>query len=335
VKKLLSRILRPAAQPGAMPTRSMSLVELAWRSEATMPIADWRDAWERVDAIHEEAAVEQFFWNAAFTWLDALRGHLGNTRYRIDQTASFLVLSSLENRKLQLALEFCERSRRRILRMLADVAQDKGYGPHVVLIFDSIDEYYDYVSNYHAKGGTYSMSSGMFIQRGYGHFVFVASDMYAMEPIIAHELTHCLLASLPIPAWLNEGTAVNVEKQLVPENLDPRRGIFEHREARKKRSMFWTEETIQEYWSGKSFRRPDEGCSLSYELAEQMTRLIARNNGEYRAYMNSAQRDDAGAAAATELLGYTLEELATAVLGPGRWAPAPEKWHAGTEAGQF
>ncbi len=66
-----------------------------------------------------------------------------------------------------------------------------------------------------------------------------------------------------------------------------------------------------------------------------MTRLIARNNGEYRAYMNSAQRDDAGAAAATELLGYTLEELATAVLGPGRWAPAPEKWHAGTEAGQF
>ena len=109
-----------------------------------------------------------------------------------------------------------------------------------------------------------------------------------MEPIIAHELTHCLLAPLKIPAWLNEGTAVNMEKQLCPGAVDRHRGIFVHREAARRRAEFWNAETIQEFWSGKSFNRPDEGCSLSYELAEELTKLIARDYTLYRSYMNDA-----------------------------------------------
>jgi hypothetical protein len=175
----------------------------------------------------------------------------------------------------------------------------------------------------------------MFIQHGYGHFVFRSSSVNTMEPTIAHELTHCLLAPLPIPAWLNEGTAVNMQHQLSPHYVDPRqRGSMLH-EAVRDRAEFWNTETIQQFWSGKSFMRPDKGSALSYDLAEELTKLIARDYDRYRAFMNSANREDAGVGAAASTLGFTLGNLATAVLGEGAWEPDPARWQEGTERGQF
>lgn len=51
--------------------------------------------------------------------------------------------------------------------------------------------------------------------------------------------------------------------------------------------------------------------------------------------MNAAHRNNGGLEAAQPILGYSLEELAAAVLGDGRWAPDPSKWSDGTERGQF
>lgn len=308
--------------------------QLTWYSDTTMPIVDWRVAHQEAKQCQDEAALGSYWRSAAVTWLKALRMHLGE-HYNIEQSQSFAMLSSLKGKQLQLAVEFCERSRHRILKALSGVASAWGNGPHVVLVFDTIDEYYDYVGNYYPASGEFAMSSGMFIQRGYGHFVFVLSEIAVMEPIIAHELTHCLIAPLAIPAWLNEGTAVNMERQIVPLYRDPRRGIFSHREDEQKRAEFWNANTIQQFWSGKSFLRPDEGCSLSYDLATELTRLIARDYEKYRAYMNSANRTDSGGAAALSVLGFSLGDLATAVLGEGEWEPNPACWQEGTERGQF
>jgi hypothetical protein len=309
-------------------------VDLPWRNDTTMPVPDWGAAWKLAPDRKDESALEKFWWAAALGWLDALGKHL-HEQYTIERSKFFAVLSTLDPPRLKLMLEFCERTRARILRSLDGVASTWGHGPHVVLVFDNIDEYYDYVGNYYPKSGVFGMSSGMFIQQGYGHFVFVASDMSAMEPVIAHELTHCLLAPLPIPAWLNEGTAVNMEKHLVPHAVDRRRGIFVHREQAKKRTAFWNAQTIQEFWSGKSFKRPDEGCELSYELAEELTKLVARDYTQYRSFMHAAHQEDAGSKAAQAVLGYSLEDLAAAVLGDGPWTPDPSKWKQGTERGQF
>jgi hypothetical protein len=309
-------------------------VDLQWLSDATVPVPDWEHAWSLVPAGSDDAARQRFWWSAAETWLNALRTHLGE-HYVIESSKSFALFSALDPKQRKLLLEYCERARVRILRTLEGIASSWGHGPHVVFVFETVDAYYEYIGNYYPKSGVFGMSSGMFIQHGYGHFVFVASDMSGMEPIIAHELTHCLLAPLQIPAWLNEGTAVNMEKQLVPQAIDRHHGIFVHREEAKKRAAFWNAETIQEFWSGKSFKRADEGCALSYALAEELTKLIARDYAPYRSYMNNAHREDAGARAAMEVLGYSLEELAAAVLGEGDWAPAPAKWRQGTERGQF
>src|SRR5207247_6744848 len=111
-------------------------------------------------------------------------------------------------------LAFVELTRKRVLQVLDGVASGDFSGKVCLLIFEDEDRYYQYVSNYYEDGGEYAFSGGMFLQRGYGHFVFVDSEIAVMEPTIAHELTHCLLQHLPLPAWLNEGTAVTTEHRL-------------------------------------------------------------------------------------------------------------------------
>lgn len=104
--------------------------------------------------------------------------------------------------------------------------------------------------------------------------------MSAIEPTIAHELTHYLLQHLPIPAWLNEGIAVNTEHRLSP----PGRPLYTPDEMHEKHLAFWDETTIQEFWSGKSWRRPDEGNSLSYDLA---VHFVAMSSRDFAAFLAS------------------------------------------------
>jgi len=153
-----------------------------------------------------------------------------------------------------------------------------------------------------------------------------------MEPTIAHELTHCLLQHLPLPAWLNEGTAVNTEQRLCPRAAQP---LYTPVEMREKHLKFWNESTIQEFWSGKSWLRPDEANELSYDLARTFALLAGEDFDAFRAFANVADAADAGNAAAIRHLGYPVANLAEAVLGDGPWEPKPDLWKDGIERGQF
>ncbi|TLY53692.1 MAG: hypothetical protein E6K53_00075, partial [Gammaproteobacteria bacterium] len=121
-------------------------IDLPWRDDTTMPVPDWKAAWKLAPDGKDESLSERFWWDAALTWLDALRKHL-HEQYTIERSKSFTVLSTLDPQRLKLMLEFCERSRARILRSLDGVASTWGHGPHVILVFDNIDEYYDYIGN--------------------------------------------------------------------------------------------------------------------------------------------------------------------------------------------
>ncbi len=302
---------------------------LSWRSDTTMPIVDWDTTHKQAPQPTDTEAANTYWRAAAMVWLDALREHLGPS-YTITCSTSFAMLSSLQGRQRQLTLDFCERSRRRILSSLEGIASAWGHGPHALLLFDDSDTYLDYIGNYYPNSGEFKIPGGVFLRKGYGHFALISSDLSRMERVIAHELTHCLLAPLPIPLWLNEGTAVNMEKLLVPRGINPRQGIFAERDRIGKRAAFWNEETIQQFWSGRSFSRPDEASEFSYELAEVLTRLIAKDYEQYRVFMNRAHRSDAGSAAAA-VLGVTLGELAGAVLGRGDWRPDPHQWQMGIQ----
>ena len=68
--------------------------------------------------------------------------------------------------------------------------------------------------------------------------------------------------------------------------MDPER-LREHR-------TFWDEQTIQEFWSGKSFGRVDEGNGLSYELARYCIRALAHDVSSFIVFAQHASFEDGG-----------------------------------------
>lgn len=320
--------LKGKQEPEAPAQRSTALLqEIAWRSDTTLPIPDW-DRQARPE--HGQEAQDDHANGLAAGWLDALSQALGG-RLRREESANFMLLSALEPRPAKVLLEYLERSLRRVLATLPGIASDEGHGKNLVMVFPDEDTYYRYVANYGSESSEpEAFSGGMFIDAGYGHFVFAEGPFEHMEPLVVHELTHCLVRHLPIPAWLNEGLAVNTEQRFA--RTQPR---YRANELQYLFGRFWNEETIQEFWSGKSFLRPDEGQPLSYELARLLVHLLDKDYERLARFCGAALREDAGEAAAQAVFGTGLEELAAVVLGPGSWMPQPARWTSGTEEGHF
>lgn len=315
--------------PASQPILSAPLTDaLVWRPGTTLPIPDWdRQPWPGGgDAVELHAHAN----GLAAGWVDALGAALGGG-YRRTESPHFMLLTALETRPARVLADYLERARRRVLATLEGIASDEGHGKTVVLVLADEEAYYRYVSHYGpASEGEQAFSGGMFIDAGYGHFVFAAGSFEQMEPVVVHELTHCLVRHLPIPAWLNEGLAVNTERRFAPTAQR-----YRAEELQFLFQRFWTAETIQEFWSGKSFLRPDDGQPLSYELARILVQLLDKDYALLRAFTAAAHRDDGGAAAAGEALGTDLGAFAAVVLGDGPWEPQPALWREGTEKGQF
>ena len=322
------------ASPVARVTTTFADVDMVWYADTRMPLPVWEEIAKAERTEWTPAEHDTFRTAAAGRWLQAIAAGL-SSRYRIHESEDFLLLSELEDRPAEIFMRFCQSVRRRIVRNLRDIAVPRSGGKHVVMVFASQDEYYDYIAHYYPDdGGEYAMSAGMFIHGGYGHFVMYEGEMEHMQPVIAHELTHCLLSHLPIPAWLNEGLAVNTEHSIFPYLADPRSSLYYPHEIRAKHAAFWNAGTIQEFWSGKSFLRSDDGNMLSYDLASRITAVAARGEEAFRAFVLKTDARDAGMSA-EHWLGYPLEHLVIPVLGDGDWTPAPESWQEGVERGQF
>lgn len=312
-------------------------VDMVWFDETRLPIPDWASI-DAGGAPADDAETRDAFRTAAAGhWLQALGDALPEAErpYRVHASADFLLLSALGDREVELLLQFCQAARRRILRQLGDAATARSGGRHVLLLFADEDSYYDYVSHFYPDdGGEYARSSGMFIHDGYGHFALFEGDMQAMQPTIVHELTHCLLAHLPIPAWLNEGMAVNTEHGFFPWLAHPGHLLYHPEELPRKHLAFWNPQTVQEFWSGKSFLRTDDGNELSYDLAKRLVARLAQADAPFRAFLRGADRRDGGIGAEA-VLGLRLESLLVPMLGEGDWRPRPELWRDGTEGGHF
>jgi hypothetical protein len=91
---------------------------------------------------------------------------------------------------------------------------------------------------------------------------------------------------------------------------------------------FWTPENIGEFWSGKSFYRPDDGQELSYHLARFILHAL-HSGGQtpksgLTSFYLSATWPDAGASAAKEALGISLGDCLSGLLGDNDWEPKPQ-----------
>ena len=287
------------------------------------PIPDWGAVQTWVSAL-ESNELQGRAWTAVErAWLLHMREPLGKG-FRLSQTNNALLLSSLQSNVAHATLDYMERTLQRVVKLLDGVAQIPPMGKDLLLVFDDDESYYRYVSCYYPDAGEFAFSGGMHINAGCSHYVTVKNDLRVIEPIIAHEMTHGCVGHLPLPAWLNEGLAVNIEHQLAGA-----RSTHTPQQIRSKHLAFWGEEEMQEFWSGKSFLRTDDANLLSYDLARLIVQQMAKNWELFKRFVLAANHLDAGAAAARDHLGVDLGEFVCALLEreqPSAWAPNPSMW---------
>lgn len=289
-----------------------------------LPFIDWPVVSSWVSSLGDDS-VQGEAWDACErAWLLRLRAALGPD-YRLFELGQSALLSSLEPTLVRVTLEFMERTLKRVTHVLDGVAQAAPWGKDILIVFDNQEKYYEYVSYYYPDDGEHSLSSGMYLGDGCGHFVTVKSDMRTIEPVIAHEMTHGCLSHLPLPLWLNEGIAVNTEWRLVGSGSP----LYTPQQLREKHRRFWREKEVQEFWSGKSFQRTDDGNLLSYDLARVMVEQMGKDWDSFQRFVLAANYSDAGASAAEEHLGMDLGTFVAALLeedATAEWNPKPERW---------
>ncbi len=97
-----------------------------------------------------------------------------------------------------------------------------------------------------------------------------------------------------------------------------------------KHTAHWNEKTIQQFWTGESWKIPGDSFELSYNLAQVLWRKIevdlsAPRNGILQ-FVSDAHADDGGEAACRAIFDLSLGDLVMGFLGEERWAPEPTKW---------
>lgn len=299
---------------------TMEWLDQHFEEKDGFPRPDWKAIYDAVDASHKHADQQTLWCDIARAWLQRLASKLP-AQYRIHESDNFILLTSEDDRYVSAFQTFLENTLRRILSSLRGIASDDGYGKYVVLIFDDIDSYYAYISYFYAEEGVYGLSSGTYLNKGYGHFVFPHQDIAYAESIAAHELTHALLVHLPVPAWLNEGMAVSIEHMLTgsaPLRMDNAMQV--------RHQSFWHEQGIQGFWSGDAFHSADEGQELSYHLAQLAVNALSKNYDSFRQFVNAAHYRDGGEAAAAKVYSEGLGNLVAHFFGEGDWTPRPEAW---------
>jgi len=283
------------------------------------PMKYYRPDWTLISkTVNENFSKDQLntAWsNECKKWLTTLQDELGSP-YTLVESDNFIILSSEEDNYNQHFLKFLEYARTKILTNLVGIASDEGYGKHVVIIPADQETYYDYILMFYPEDAKVGLSGGVYLNDGYGHFVFPAQEINFTEPVAAHELTHGCLSHLPIPNWLNEGLAVSMEEVVLGHSY------FEmNKKNIEKHQNYWNEDNIQHFWDGTSFSFPDEGQELSYHLAQLLVRNISHDDEQFKAFCNLADYKDAGEYASHQHLGISLGDLLDGLLGDGNWAP--------------
>lgn len=296
-----------------------------------LPLPNWQTFSVWLETIPNLESRATAWAECELAWLQHLREALG-PEYHLKRLEQTVILSSLDAGSLKAIFEFMARTSQRILRLLSGIAQVPEWGHDILIIFDDDETYYNYVSRYYPDAGEFALSSGMHIGHGCSHFVTTKLDLRTIEPVIAHEMTHGFLSHLPIPTWLNEGIAVNAEHRFYP----PHAPLYSPLEMREKHLRFWGASEVQEFWSGKSFFRSDDGNLLSYDLAQILVAHFSADWDRFRAFVLSSNSADSGQAAAIENLDLQLGTAVASVMErevDGSWEPNPSLWDAPPEHG--
>jgi hypothetical protein len=310
-------LLASPRKPDPVPLKQLDIelarIDGALVEEEHFPRPQWKVIHAWVKQHVAEADLPIAWQEVSSGWVAALKRHL-NGDYAVYHSPNFVLLTSRSRDAARSILRICEVAVQLLVNWLGPIAEKRGHGKHVILDFDSIENYYDYVSYFYREDSGVRASGGVFLRGGYHHIAMPPSK--SMQDTLIHELTHNRLAHLPLPPWLNEGIAITMERKIGGK----KHGQID-REQFRKHHDYWTKETIPKFWSGESFDDDDgEVVGLSYGLADIFTDLLVQEFPNFMEFVAEANHQDAGQSAAVKCFDITLNDLASTFLGPGEWA---------------
>jgi hypothetical protein len=207
--------------------------------------------------------------------------------------------------------------RTRIVQLLGELGESTWLSKSAVIIAPGQMDFVSYLFDYHDDGET-SLPGGVYLNRGFGHFVLPDGNLTQHSSALAHELCHAVIGPRDMPLWLNEAITQHVEHHLTrrhPYQLD-QSVVQEHRN-------YWTPERLPSFWSGHSFSFADEGGRLSYHLARFLFNALSRHGAVLTLqFMLAAKSEDAGFGAARTVLDVDLGDLIADFLGKSSWVPS-------------
>ena len=296
-------------------------IDGAFEVRAGFPRPNWNVIVEWAETLRDDVNRHELWTEIAAYWLSKLADTLKND-YAIWESQDFMLLCSREKAECERLIRYCEKARKQVLGLLGEIASDGGFGKLVVLLFHDAETYFDYVSDMYPDEGEFGGSGGMFIRDGYSHIVILAGRVSEPETAIAHELSHCFLAHLDLPLWLDEGVT-----QLAELEVAGRVYVEATRELAMQHRSWWNSDTIQDFWRGGSFSAPDDRQELSYSLAKTLTnRLMDQFPDSFEEFVKTASVADAGDAALWKACCRSLSQCVSEVLGNQDWSPRPASW---------
>ena len=294
----------------------LSAVPDAFAHADGLPRPFWPAVRKAADALHDRYDPHRVWCEVQRQWLEALAAALGEG-YTIVETPSVLLLCArIVRDEAESLARLCENTLSVVREILGAPAGRRGKLP--VFVFDSPDTYYSYISHFYGDGA-YGTSAGLCVREDGGDVHVITFEVsVGLEPTLAHEMVHALLRT-GLPAWVEEGIAEAVSRGVArsgPLMLDPA--------DLRRQQHHWRKYGLQTFWSGESFQRGDRGQGLGYALAEVLVHnLLSDHRRHFRAFLDDAEADDAGEAAAREHFGISLGHLAAQFLGDGDWTPRP------------
>ncbi len=274
-----------------------------------LPHPRWNAIMPRVDAL--PASDHQAVWYAMVRrWMQTLGGSFRPSAKPLE-SQSLIVLGADPSRLQTLSTTVTSR----LDHMLPGLRSADTVGPVVVISPPTLDQFYDYLAAVTHEDESLGCA-GFCVQADYVHVVVTPVGPEYTLGVLAHELTHAMLAFHTLPAWLDEGLAQTVDELVTGE---PR--LFLTHEAVRAHIDLWTAHSLDAFWTGESFAATWDEEYRSYELALVLTKNIIRELGVRTAELvKDASRTDAGAAAIESYLGRGLVDLVAEFLGPGDWS---------------
>lgn len=290
---------------------------LVQQNQITYP--DWEHVYQYIDKHYLEEQQDPVWDQVIAIWTDKLCQELDG-QYRKIETKNFIVITDQTESQLTDYLNYIEFCLKKILVSLKDIAYKYDKEKLVIIIADSEEDYYNYIAHYYPEG-EHSLSSGCFLKVGVGHFIFPLSQIGAINAVTAHEMTHALVSHLQLPVWVDEGLATNIEDMICASSP-----IMMNDELAQKHISYWNDETVQNFWQGKSFSTTDDGPMLSYSLAQFLVQKLSRSYEVFANFCNEATFVDGGHESFINNFGFELGNLLIPMLGDGDWTPKPTQW---------